>query len=106
MALKKQAVTTIPTTEKAPKVTPDKSAANKSAPAAAKKAAVPTVKKENKIVRYLKEVRAELRKVVWPTRQTALRLTGIVIGVTAIMSLFLGLVDLIFSKLFGLIIGA
>jgi len=104
VAFKKQAVTT--TTEKNIKVTPDKGGASKSAPAIAKKAAPPAVKKENKLVRYFKEVRAEVRKVVWPTRQAALRLTAIVIGVTAAMSLFLGLVDLLFSKLFGLIIGA
>jgi preprotein translocase SecE subunit len=44
--------------------------------------------------------------VVWPTRKTTIRLTAIVFAVTTAMSLFLGLLDLIFSKLFALIIGA
>ncbi|MBM3190150.1 MAG: preprotein translocase subunit SecE, partial [Chloroflexi bacterium] len=40
------------------------------------------VKKENRIVRYFKEVRAELSKVVWPSRRNATNLTAIVLGVT------------------------
>ncbi|MHB9033694.1 MAG: preprotein translocase subunit SecE [Anaerolineae bacterium] len=102
MAFRKQAVAT--TIEKKQTVAPEKSK-DKPVPAAAKKAAPPAVKKDNKLVRYFKEVRAELRKVVWPTRQAALRLTAIVVGVTTAMSLFLGFLDLIFSKLIGLIIG-
>jgi preprotein translocase subunit SecE len=62
-------------------------------------------KKEYRIVRYLKEVRAELRKVVWPSRRNTLNLTGIVLGVTASMSILLGVIDWLLSKLFALIIG-
>lgn len=61
-------------------------------------------KKENAIVRYVKETRAELRKVTWPTRQEAINLTAIVVAVTTAMAAFLGVVDYLFSKLFGLII--
>lgn len=61
-------------------------------------------KKENAIIRYLKETRAELRKVSWPTRQEAINLTAIVMAVTIAMAAFLGLVDYIFARLFGLII--
>ncbi len=75
----------------------------------AKKAAEPakTAKKEKKelrIVRYLKEVRAELKKVVWPTRRNTLNLTAIVLSVTAAMSIVLGLLDWLFAKLFSFII--
>jgi preprotein translocase subunit SecE len=62
-------------------------------------------KKESRIVRYFKEVRAEIRKVVWPARKTATNLTLIVLGVTATMSAALGLIDWLFAKLFTLIIG-
>ena len=61
-------------------------------------------RKENAIVRYLKETRAELRKVTWPSREEAVNLTLIVVAVTAAMAAFLGAVDYLFSKLFGLII--
>jgi preprotein translocase subunit SecE len=69
------------------------------------KRAVTQAKKENRIVRYFKEVRAELRRVVWPSRRTTIRLTSIVFGVTVAMSLALGLIDWIFTQVFTLIIG-
>jgi preprotein translocase subunit SecE len=72
--------------------------------AVAKASAQRRQKKENAVVRYLKETRAELRKVSWPSREEALNLTAIVMAVTTAMAVFLGLVDFIFSKLFGLII--
>ncbi len=52
----------------------------------------------NALVKYFRETRGELRKVTWPTRQESQRLTAIVLGVTAVMALFLGLLDLIFSS--------
>jgi preprotein translocase subunit SecE len=56
-------------------------------------------KPENRLVRYLRETRAELRKVTWPTRQQATNLTLIVLAVTLVMALFLGACDLIFATL-------
>ena len=61
-------------------------------------------KKENAIIRYYKETRAELRKVTWPSREEAINLTAIVVAVTTAMAVFLGVMDFIFSKLFGLTI--
>jgi preprotein translocase subunit SecE len=61
-------------------------------------------KKENAIVKYIKETRAELRKVTWLSREEAVNLTAIVVAVTAAMAAFLGVIDYLFSKLFGLII--
>ncbi len=61
--------------------------------------------KENRIVKYLRETRAELRKVTWPTPDEARNLTVIVLVVTVVMSLFLGLLDVVFSGLIGLIVG-
>lgn len=64
-----------------------------------------TAKKENVVTKYLKETRAELKKVNWPSRQEATNLTLIVIAVTTFMALLLGLIDYIFAKLFELILG-
>ena len=50
------------------------------------------VKQENRLVRYFRETRAELRKVHWPTRNEARNLTLIVLGVTVAMTVFLGLI--------------
>ncbi len=56
------------------------------------------------IVRYLKEVRAEVRKIVWPSRPVTINLTLIVLAVTVFMSILLGLIDWIFTKLFAFIV--
>ena len=55
-------------------------------------------KKESRVVRYFKEVRAEIRKVVWPSRKATTNLTLIVLGVTAAMSAALGLIDWVFAQ--------
>lgn len=53
----------------------------------------------NKIFTFLKEVRLEMKKVNWPTRQETIRYTLIVIGVVVIVSIFLGGFDFIFNDL-------
>ena len=63
----------------------------------AKKKAKPG-KKDNAIVRYLRETRSELRKVHWPTRQEAWNLTKVVLAVTISMALLLGLLDYLFAQ--------
>jgi len=60
---------------------------------------------DNRIVRYLKEVRAEIRKVTWPSRDEVVRLSTIVVATLLVASLFMALVDYLFSWLMRLIIG-
>jgi preprotein translocase subunit SecE len=64
------------------------------------------VKEPNFVVRYLREMRLELGKVSWPTRQEAINMTIIVVAVTVGMAIFLGSLDFVFAKLFELIVGA
>lgn len=59
----------------------------------------------NFIQRYFRETVGELKKVNWPTRKEATNLTIVVLVVTASTSLFLGLMDFLFSQLFALILG-
>jgi preprotein translocase subunit SecE len=61
--------------------------------------------KENMIAKYFKETKAELQKVVWPSRKEATNLSLIVLAVMVAMSIGLGLVDFAFARLFSLIIG-
>jgi preprotein translocase subunit SecE len=61
-------------------------------------------KKGNFVVRFLRETRSELRKVVWPTRREALNMTAIVLGVTLVMAAGLGMVDWLLTKLFALVV--
>lgn len=64
----------------------------------------------NAIARYIRETRGEMRKVTWPTRDEATRLTIIVLAFTAVFAIFLGLVDLGWStaleQLVRFIVGA
>jgi preprotein translocase subunit SecE len=53
---------------------------------------------------FLKEVRDELQKVVWPTRDEIIRLTGVVILVSVGVGIFLGATDFILTKLIGILI--
>ena len=51
----------------------------------------------NKLTQYLKEVRVELGKVNWPTRQQTIRYTYVIIAVSLALAIFLGGLDYIFS---------
>jgi preprotein translocase subunit SecE len=62
------------------------------------------VKQPSALKRWYRETMGELRKVSWPTRQEAQRLTGIVVMVMIAMSLLLGLLDYVFSALVTLIL--
>jgi preprotein translocase subunit SecE len=72
---------------------------------AAKKRAKPGI--GNAVTRYLRDTRAELRRVHWPSRQEAWSLTRIVLAVTISMAIILGLLDYLFSvELKGIIAGS
>lgn len=58
----------------------------------------------NRVQRYIRETIGELRKVNWPTRQEATNLTIIVLIVTFSMSVVLGLLDFIYTRLMALIL--
>lgn len=62
------------------------------------------VVRENRLARFWRETIAELRKVVWPTREQAMNLTVIVVMTVAVMSVFLGAVDYIFTQLIRFIV--
>ncbi len=55
---------------------------------------------------FVKETIGELRKVSWPTRSEAWNLTIVVLIVLIAMTIFLGTLDLAYSRLFQLILGA
>lgn len=51
-----------------------------------------------RIKNFFAESRQELRHVNWPTRDEAIRLTSVVIGISLGLALFLGLFDYIFTN--------
>jgi len=52
----------------------------------------------SKITEYFKEIRAELKHVVWPSRNQTVFYTLIVIILSILVAYFLGVFDFIFSK--------
>ncbi len=58
----------------------------------------------NGVSRFFNETRGELKKVNWPTRQEATNLTTIVLIVIASMAVFLGLLDILFSRIFSMLL--
>ena len=61
-------------------------------------------KSRNPLIRYFQETREELRKVTWPNREEAIRLTLIVLAFTVASMLFLGALDVLFQRLAGLLL--
>ena len=64
-----------------------------------------SIMNDNPIVRYLRETRAELSKVSWPTWPEARKLTIIVLVTVVASSIVFGGFDYLFAQLFSLIIG-
>lgn len=54
--------------------------------------------------KYIRESWGELRKVTWPTKNLALRLTGAVVIFSIVFAIFVQITDLIFNKLIKIII--
>jgi preprotein translocase subunit SecE len=56
----------------------------------------------NKIINFIKEAIAELKKVIWPSRKELKNSTIVVVFTIIIASVFIGLIDLIFTKILTL----
>jgi preprotein translocase subunit SecE len=56
-----------------------------------------------KITEYIKETRAEMSHVTWPTRRQAIAYALLVVAVSVAIAAYLGLFDFVFSKLLTLL---
>ena len=56
------------------------------------------------LVRFLKEVRTELKKVNWPPKKEVIGSTIVVIVSVFILSFFLGIVDVTLQKLVTIVL--
>ncbi len=56
------------------------------------------------MITFIKQVRAELLQVTWPSKQEILRLTLVVIAISAVVGVYLGIVDALLTKLLELIV--
>jgi len=48
---------------------------------------------------FLTDVRVELKKVTWPSRQDTISSTGVVLIVVFIISFYLGIIDILLSRM-------
>lgn len=53
---------------------------------------------------FIKEVRTEMMKVVWPTRNETVRLTIVVIAISIAVGLYLGGLDAIFTQMLKILV--
>ncbi|PIQ96318.1 MAG: preprotein translocase subunit SecE [Nitrospinae bacterium CG11_big_fil_rev_8_21_14_0_20_56_8] len=53
----------------------------------------------SKAIEFLSEVKVEVKKVTWPSRRDAMGGTMVVLVVVGLVTLFLGIVDTLLSKI-------
>lgn len=56
----------------------------------------------NKVKEFFRDVKIEVRKVVFPSKDELIGSTWVVIITVIVVSLFLGVVDLVLTKLVGI----
>ena len=61
--------------------------------------------KMSSLMNFIREAKAELKKVTWPTRRQIWYWTLVVIVFTLCVSLYLGLVDFLLAWLFSALLG-
>ena len=55
-----------------------------------------------KLQKFLREVRAEMEKVTWPSRQEVQAATLVIIVLVLLLAVFIGSVDFVVSRALGL----
>lgn len=57
-----------------------------------------------KIKNFFKEVKQEIKKVVFPSRDEVIGSTKVVLALVVIIAVFLGIIDLLLSKLVAMVV--
>ena len=87
--------TSISTTTNETSKTPDKAKTDKKGKPAEKK------RFGSRITRYLRDMKGELKKVVWPTRKQTINNTGVVITCVIVVGAFVWVFDAVAGQLIG-----
>lgn len=59
----------------------------------------------DRFITFLREVRVELGKVSWPSRQQLMAYTGVVLGLCLFFAIFLGGLDTVFAWILNRLVG-
>lgn len=55
----------------------------------------PTSTNKTKVSTYFRGVKAELKKVIWPTKKNLISYSGVVIVISSIIAIVVGILDLV-----------
>lgn len=55
-------------------------------------------------IKFVQEARAELSKVIWPTRVETIKLTGLVIAIAIAVGMYIGGIDYVLSQILKLLV--
>lgn len=61
-------------------------------------------KQPGKVAKYFKDLKSELKKVVWPSKKKVINNTSVVLGSIVLMGIFVGLLDTGLFKLLQLVL--
>lgn len=61
-------------------------------------------KAASKVSRYFRELKSEIKKVVWPDKKQIVNNTLIVLGALVVASIFIGVLDLVLGGLVTLVL--
>lgn len=56
-----------------------------------------------KIVKFFKDCKGELKKIVWPTKKTVFKNMGVVLVTIIVLGVFIFLLDSVFMQLLNLV---
>jgi preprotein translocase subunit SecE len=59
----------------------------------------------SRLRRFIAEAWSELKKVSWPTREQVRNLTILVFAVSFVMGLYITVLDVVFQRLIGILVG-
>lgn len=60
-------------------------------------------KKKNVRFGYFGDVREELKRVTWPSKKQTIKLTSVVFIISLIVSLYVGIIDVLLAKVLELL---
>ena len=60
--------------------------------------------KKNRLMKFFRETKSEMKKVSWPSKDQLIRNTVVILAFVIIMTIVLSLVDFGFEKLLSLIV--
>lgn len=60
--------------------------------------------KKNRVMKFFRETKSEMKKVSWPSKDQLIRNTVVILAFVVIMTIVLSLVDFGFERLLSLIV--